>query len=39
MSPAPWRLIASRIWASISSSWVGRGTLRMTPIGTGNSGQ
>ena len=39
MSPAPWRATASRICASISSSCVGRGTFRITPIGTGNSGQ
>ena len=38
-SPGPCRAIASRTWASTSSSWVGRGTFRMTPIGTGNSGQ
>ena len=38
-SPCPCFAIASRICASTSSSCVGRGTLRMTPIGTGNSGQ
>ena len=38
-SPGPCLAIASRICASTSSSWVGRGTFRITPIGTGNSGQ
>ena len=37
--PRPGGRSASRTWASTSSSCVGRGTLRMTPIGTGNSGQ
>ncbi len=38
-SPRPSRRIASSTWPWRSASWVVRETFRMTPTGTGNSGQ
>src|SRR3954453_9162797 len=38
-SPSPDAAVADAICSSINWSWVGRGTARSTPTGTGNSGQ
>src|SRR5437667_2445280 len=38
-SPSPDAAVADAICSSISWSWVGRGTARSTPTGTGKSGQ